>query len=157
LQPSLQPFLGGLEGAAVFLALLAVLGISFWRSAVNLEGHVRAGAQMIVEALGSQLHAAPATASPEAAAMEAGQLDRLLPGLGAPMPVRLDPESPAVGRSLGTLNLRAVSGATVLVILRGEQGVVPSAGTVLQAGDVLALAGSQEALRTARELLRGGS
>mgnify|MGYP007054669370 CR=1 FL=1 len=31
--------------------MLAVLGLVFWRSATNLQGHVQAGSQMIVEAL----------------------------------------------------------------------------------------------------------
>ena len=45
-----QPFLPGRRRPLLAL-LLVVLGIAFWRSAANLQGHVRAGAQVIVEAL----------------------------------------------------------------------------------------------------------
>jgi len=147
-----QPFIHGPEEAAVFLLLLAVLALGFWRSAANLQGHVRAGSQMIVETLAAGLRSASATPA-DARAKTAPDLERLLPGLGTPLPIKLPPGSPAVGKSLGSLNLRAVSGATVLVILRGGEGIVPSADEPLQAGDVLTLAGSQEALAAARELL----
>ncbi|MGH7607317.1 MAG: adenosylcobinamide amidohydrolase, partial [Gemmatimonadales bacterium] len=81
-------------------------------------------------------------------------IDRLLPGLGAPVAVRIDAGSPSVGHSLAELNLRGRSGATVLAISRrGEAIVVPEAGERLQPGDVLALAGSHEAIETAKELL----
>ena len=49
-----QPFLPGVPGAVVLAAALVVLGVAFWRSAANLQGHVRAGAQVIVEALAKQ-------------------------------------------------------------------------------------------------------
>jgi CPA2 family monovalent cation:H+ antiporter-2 len=83
-------------------------------------------------------------------------VDTMLPGLGTPLPLMLEEGWPAVGRSLAELNLRGVTGATVLAITRGEQGlVVPSADERLNVGDVLALAGSHEAIRNATALLRG--
>ena len=36
------------------------MGLAFWRSATELEGHVRAGSQMIVEALAAQSRTADA-------------------------------------------------------------------------------------------------
>lgn len=67
----------------------------------------------------------------------------------------LDSSSGAVGQSLADLNLRGRSGATVLAISRyGEDIVVPAAGERLQAGDVLALAGSHDAIESAKDLLR---
>ena len=163
-----QPFLRGLETAAGLTVLMAVLGIAFWRSTTNLQGHVRAGAQAIVERLARQLQPAEASAHVAAGAPDAeapppravdgagsGELDRLLPGLGTPEPITLAANSPAVGRSLAALNLRAATGATVLVILRGGAGVVPTADEPLRAGDVLALAGTREALAAATEILRG--
>ena len=50
-----QPFLRGIETAAPMALLVLLLGIAFWRSATNLQGHVRAGVQVIVESLGKQL------------------------------------------------------------------------------------------------------
>ena len=49
-----------------------------------------------------------------------------LPGLGEPVSLRVFAESPSSGRTLAELNLRGVTGATVLAILRhGEQVLVP--------------------------------
>jgi len=161
-----QPFLRGLETAAALTLLLAVLSVAFWRSATNLQGHVRAGAQALVERLARQMQPPPALAPARAAhagappapagATVPAELDRWLPGLGAPEPVTLDDASPAVGRTLAALNLRAATGATVLVIVRGGAGVVPTADEPLRAGDVLALAGTRDALAAATEILRGG-
>ena len=145
-----QPFLRGLETAAAMTLLLAVLGIAFWRSATNLEGHVRAGAQAIVERLGRQLQPPPGATPVSQAPLD---LDRLLPGLGAPVPVTLDPGSRVVGQTLATLNLRAATGATVLTIVRDGAGVVATADEPLRAGDQLALAGTREALSAAQQLL----
>jgi CPA2 family monovalent cation:H+ antiporter-2 len=68
----------------------------------------------------------------------------------------VDPASPTIGRTLADLNLRGLTGATVLAILRrGEQVAVPGAGERLQADDVLALAGSHDAIREAQRLIEG--
>jgi CPA2 family monovalent cation:H+ antiporter-2 len=145
-----QPFLPSGPGAAVLALSLAVLGVAFWRSATNLQGHVRAGAQVIVEALAAQSRGRGIP--PEGQALE--QVHELLPGLGALVAVRLDPGSAAIGRTLAELNLRGLTGATVLAITRGEGGVIiPSATEVLRAGDVLALAGTHEAIEAAKNLL----
>jgi CPA2 family monovalent cation:H+ antiporter-2 len=81
----------------------------------------------------------------------------MLPGLGEPIPVRITPGSPAVNRSLSELNVRGKTGATILAITRrGESGakvVVPSGKEVLRDGDVLALAGTQESVDAAVEML----
>jgi monovalent cation:H+ antiporter-2, CPA2 family len=145
-----QPFLPGVPGAAVLTVSLAVLGVAFWRSATNLQGHVRAGAQIIVEALAAQSRGRESQAQAESL----DQVHELLPGLGALVAVRLEAGSAAVGRTLADLNLRGLTGATVLAITRGEEGViVPSATEVLRAGDVLALAGTHEAIEAATDLL----
>jgi CPA2 family monovalent cation:H+ antiporter-2 len=90
----------------------------------------------------------------EAPADSLKEVHRLLPGLGAPTPVRLDAGSTAVGKSLAELNLRGVTGATVLAIRRGTEGLlVPTAYDVLCAGDLLALAGTHDAVDAARQLL----
>ena len=90
--------------------------------------------------------------APAAAALRL--IRELLPGLGEPTPVTLDERSPAIGRSLAELNLRSITGATVLAIARGDEGIlVPTAEEVLRAGDVMALAGTQDAIAAARDLL----
>jgi CPA2 family monovalent cation:H+ antiporter-2 len=149
-----QPFLHGFSGAIVLVAVLAVLALAFWRSATNLEGHVRAGTQVLVEALAARSRGRPA----ERGANGLEKVHSLLPGLGDPIPVELDATSPAVGQTLADLNLRGLTGATVLVLTRGGDGArIPSAHEPLRAGDVLALAGTHEAIEAARVLLIVGS
>src|SRR6185436_12524577 len=46
-----QPFLPSYPGPVLLTALVVAFGIALWQSATNLEGHVRAGSQAIVEAL----------------------------------------------------------------------------------------------------------
>jgi len=149
-----QPFLPGFLGAAVLLLLLVVLGVGFWRSTTNLQGHVRAGSQVIIEALAAQSHV-------RSAGTHSDNLEKLhpvLPGLGEPTSIQLEGTSPAVGRTLAELNLRGMTGATVLAIRRGEAGVViPTAREQLQAGDVLALAGTHDAIDAARAVLTGSA
>jgi len=74
-------------------------------------------------------------------------------GLSAPSMVELAKGSQAVGKTLAELNLRGVTGATVLAITRGPRAIVATATEVLQADDRLALAGSREAIDAAREVL----
>ena len=145
-----QPFLPDAVGATVLGLLVAVLGIAFWRSAANLQGHVRAGAQVILETLAAQSHDPTRHVEGDPLA----RVQQVLPGLGALAAVQLDSASPATGKSLAELNLRGLTGATVLAITRDEGGVIiPTAEERLRDGDVLALAGSHEAIEAARSLL----
>ena len=148
-----QPFLPGVPGALLLGAVIVVFGAGFWRRAADLQGHVRAGAQVIVEALAK--HAASGgQARPESGADALAGVRTMFPGIGEPTAVRLREGSPAAGRSLSALGVRGRTGATVLAISRpGGSVMVPSAGEVLRAGDVLVLAGSHEAVDSARELL----
>ncbi|MGA9522700.1 MAG: cation:proton antiporter [Myxococcaceae bacterium] len=145
-----QPIVGGLAAPLAIALLLGVVGFAFWRSAKNLHGHVRAGAQMVVEVLAAQSHSGQGT--PGHAELE--QVEQLLPGIGAPVSVQLEERSHAVGRSLAQLNLRGETGATVLAIHRqGGSISVPTADETLRARDVLALTGTREAVEAAERLL----
>ncbi len=145
-----QPFLPGFSGAAaltVLLLLTLLLFVAFWRGANNLQGHVRAGSEMIIEALASQSQSAGLEGA------DLGLIQKILPGLGEPTPLKLTPESPSLGRTLAQLNVRGLTGATVLAIVRKGHGLTAStAHEVLQSGDVLVLAGTQEAVAAATEL-----
>jgi len=144
-----QPFLPVWPSLFVFLLVLAVLWIGFWRSTTNLQGHVRAGAQVVLDALTAQTR----QPGPRAAAT-IDDVHQLVPGLGTLAAVRLDATSPAVGKTLAQLKLRGRTGATVLAVTRAAGGViVPTAKERLQAGDVLALAGTHEAIASARASL----
>ncbi|MBL9038558.1 MAG: cation:proton antiporter [Archangium sp.] len=144
-----QPLLPDVPVGLVLLGLLGVLAVAFWRSTGNLEGHVRAGVEVITEALMRNSRAdGPNVAEPSLA-----DVQQLLPGLGAPTMVALGPTSVAVGKTLADLNLRGVTGATVLAISRGERAHVPTATDVLQVDDRLALTGSREAISAAKRML----
>lgn len=144
-----QPFLPGPLGAALLAATVLSLGVAFWRSAENLQGHVRAGAQVIVEALARQ--GVPAGSAPSDVL---GGVRALFPGCGEPIAVRLPAGSHAVGRTLAALEVRGRTGATVLAISRRDGSViVPSATEALHPDDVLALAGTRDAVESARQLL----
>ncbi|MGE6758987.1 cation:proton antiporter [Corallococcus interemptor] len=147
-----QPFLPGVPGAVLLLVSLGVLGFAFWKSATNLQGHMRAGAQVIVEALAAQSHAKGDEDEPSPDVLHG--VRQMLPGIGEPESVALGESSAAVGRTLAELNLRGMTGATVLAIRRGDAGVlVPTAQEVLRAGDILALAGTHEAIDAAKGVL----
>lgn len=145
-----QPFLPTFQGAAVLVLVLAGFSIAFWRSAANLQAHARAGADVIVEVLAAQAGGSTAPTGLES-------VHALLPGLGEPVPVRLAAGSHGVGRTLRQLDLRGLTGATVLALVRADgEARVPTAHEVLHAGDVLALAGAPDAVAAARLLLLDG-
>jgi CPA2 family monovalent cation:H+ antiporter-2 len=148
-----QPFLPSGLAVAGIAVLLVALGIAFWRSAENLQGHVRAGAEAIMQALTAQARRNEPGPPPNAALERVSQV---LPGLGELAAVAIEPQAAAVGQTLAELNLRGRTGATVLAITRAEGGVlVPGAEEVIRAGDVLALAGTQDAIGAARAQLYG--
>ncbi len=146
-----QPFLPPFQGAALAVTALLLLGFTFWRTATNLQGHMRAGAEIVAEALGSKKRGG------ETETLE--EVQRMLPGLGTLVPVRVGPASAAAGMSLAELNLRGRTGATAVALRRGggdEQIVFPTARDVLHEGDLLALSGSHESVAEAVRLLESG-
>jgi CPA2 family monovalent cation:H+ antiporter-2 len=146
-----QPFLPTYAGPLLFLGLLAAFGVALWRSAANLDSHVRAGSEMVVEALKSY-----AVSEPTGEMRAITKVQDLMAGLGGTVAVQLQRSSRGVGKSLAALDLRGRTGATVLAISRDGTSIVsPSATERLQAGDVLALTGSADAIEAARSLLKG--
>jgi len=160
-----QPFLPSLPGALeaiLWTGLVGLLGVAFLRSTTNLLGHVQAGAQAVVEVLAAQSqaqdeHSAPGTkASEQPSAVPFPLPESLLSGLGSWATHRVEPGDHGVQKSLAQLNLRGLSGATVLAIHRDTGSVTaPGASDTLRAGDVLILAGSAQAIDAAHRLLRG--
>jgi CPA2 family monovalent cation:H+ antiporter-2 len=145
-----QPFLPSFRGALVLLFVLLVLAVSFWRNATNFQGHTRAGAQALAGALSRQMR----SRNPSGSEPSLADANRILSGLGSPTPVEIPQGSPHVGKSLGELRLRGLTGATVLAIQRGDESViVPSGADRLAAGDVLVIGGTAEAIGAARRLL----
>ena len=140
-----QPFLPAFGGLLVLAGVLALLGFGFYRSASELQGHLRAGAEVVVSALAKQ------------SAAEQPSVDlarRLLPGIGDFTAARVAEGSEADERTLTDLNLRGRTGATVLALLRGDHRIpFPDASERLQAGDLVALTGSHDAINAAKTLL----
>jgi CPA2 family monovalent cation:H+ antiporter-2 len=145
------PFLPGYVGPAILAVLLLIFGLAIWRSAANLESHVRAGAEAIVESLARHARSGGARLGGDPLM----EIRKLVAGFGDPVVVRIEPGSSGQGRTLRELNLRGRTGATILAIARPEGSIVsPSALERLREGDVLALVGTHEAIEMARAALR---
>lgn len=145
-----QPFLPPLRGTAVLLLLMLTLGALLWRGAANLQGHAEAGAQLLVSALRHQMAETGTYDVPQPIA----HADELLPGMGAPVGVAIAANHRAAGQTLSALNIRARTGAAVLAITRGDERIlIPRGHDEIRAGDVLALAGAQDAVTAAIGLL----
>ena len=149
-----QPFLPPFVGLGLFAASLLAMAGALWRSAANLQGHVRAAAEVVVAAIGRHAR----QEGPLGAERALQRAYELLPGLGEPVSVPLTAAHAAVGLALADLELRGRTGATIIAISRGEQVVlVPDGHQELREGDVVALAGTSEAIEAAKVLLERGT
>jgi monovalent cation:H+ antiporter-2, CPA2 family len=139
----------------VFGTVFLVLGIAFWRTAADLHGHARAGAEIIVAALAQQMAVESDGRESPSVERRIARVREVLPGMGDPIPLRIMAGSVVAGRSLADVDLRSITGATVLAILRdhGEQVLMPSGTQVLRDGDLLAVIGSHDAVESARALV----
>ncbi len=69
--------------------------------------------------------------------------------------IALAEDSPVVGKTLGELDLRGKSGATVIAVVRdGQTKISPGANYSLSAGDTVVLLGSPEKLDRAKTIFR---
>lgn len=150
----LLPLAPGMITGSALTALGAIMILVVWRSARALYEHSVAGAEVIVMALTQHDRS---SGSEQDLARTMGHVATLLPGLGDPASLRLRPGDPGVGRTLAELDLRGGTGAEIFAIVRSDgtsmQSVKPIGPTRLAVGDVLAIAGSMDALLAARELL----
>jgi CPA2 family monovalent cation:H+ antiporter-2 len=140
-----QPFVPLGVGLVVLAIVLVPTTMYLWRSTAELHAHVRSATLALIEVLrrGASRDDEPV-------------LDDLLHGLGDAAPIRLPADAPAVGKTLAQLDLRVATGATVLAIARaGADVTAPTGHEALRAGDTLAVAGPQDAVRRARALLLG--
>ncbi len=145
----MRPFTGGPYGLAVLSVGLVVAAALVWRAAGRVDIETRSGTGHLVARLAAR--AAPVGAPP---------IDHTPPtaGVSALYPVALASGDAAVGRTLAEVDLRALTGATVVNIRRGGAAVVlPGGKEVLGAGDVLELTGTADALQRAEAALRRGA
>ncbi|HEX8287515.1 MAG TPA: cation:proton antiporter [Pyrinomonadaceae bacterium] len=69
--------------------------------------------------------------------------------------LKLNQNSPVVGKNLGELDLRGKSGATLIAVVRGDETKIsPGANYKLQANDVLVLLGTSEKIERAIKILQ---
>lgn len=142
-----QPFLPIVYSSLLFGLGILFLGISFWRGAQNFQGHVKAGLEVLLEKL---MPKTPLPVQPRSPSLE-----QLLPGIGNIVSLELKERSIGVGKTLSDLNLRGITEANVIAIIKkgGEEVTIPTGKEILQAGDLLALVGSPEAIEASRKLL----
>jgi CPA2 family monovalent cation:H+ antiporter-2 len=152
-----QPLWPRVPWAVLLLVALVGLAVPFWRGAANLHGHVRAGAQVILEALSSQSRGEIGGTGAATSQPLAGDIGKLVPGIGAAAPMILAPEHFGVGLSLKQIDLRGRTGASVIAIQRDAHAVFPSGDDVLRAGDTVVLTGTSESVDAARHLLAIGA
>jgi CPA2 family monovalent cation:H+ antiporter-2 len=144
---TVAPFVRAIDGAVVMAAAAIVLGVMTWRSARQIQDHVREAARILVERLPRQMTGVQAVRSSD-------RLADLLSEIGPLEPVRVPDAGNVVGKTLEELNLRALTGAMVVALIRkGASIFVPDGTQILRPGDSLALAGPSEALAAARQLL----
>jgi CPA2 family monovalent cation:H+ antiporter-2 len=142
-----QPLVPG--GGVLVLGVIVVLALATRRSITDFDRHVHAGSALIVEVLSRQ--------GTDNEAPQLAEVSALLPGFGDLSTVVLATGTRAIGKTLAELDLRAKTGASVLAITREGGGTAnPSPTEPLRAGDVLAMAGSIEAIAAARDLLLAG-
>ena len=144
----ITPFLDRTWALVLVPTLALGVGIYLWRSAADLDGHVRAGAAVLGQLLREQMAPEAETSpSPEA----------LLPGLGTPVAVPIAAGHVGAGRTLQALDVRATTGATIVAIERdGKTLAMPAGGDHLQVGDTVVLIGSDDAIADARLRLTVG-
>lgn len=154
----LQPLLPRYSAPAIVGGFLLLLVGAVWQATRDLEGHARAGAEVIATALVQELDRNT----------ESHDLTRtmermvvMLPGLGEPVLMTVAPGSRCDGRTLGEVDLRGLTGATVMAITKDAEGkrrsFVPTATERLDAGDLVAIAGAPEAIEQAREMIEHGT
>ena len=137
-----QPFMEPVEGIGIVVIAIGLMVVVVARSARQMQGQIRNATRLIRFALWG------------AHAGAEGEQSYEVPGVGMITPVSLRPDSQSVGKSLAKLDLHTNSGAVVVAIGRGDaEVVVPAGDEILRPGDILELAGSSDAVATAKRLL----
>jgi CPA2 family monovalent cation:H+ antiporter-2 len=150
-----QPFAPRIPGVAVVFAAGLVLLMAVWRSAKNLQGHAVAAGEVIAAALARRAGQNAPAHDPEEAMR---RMHDMLPGIGEPVAMTVALGSAADGHTLGELNMRGLTGATVLALLRGdEQFISPRGDQRLEQGDVIAVAGTHDAVSGVRAMVNRDS
>lgn len=128
----------------VFLLMILIGAIRFWRSTKGFQEDVHTGAKTFVELL--------ARNQGETENME--QRETQIPGLHRVIDFKIPQSSRLQGKTLAEVNLRALTGCTVISIMRdGDEVILPTGREILAGGDMLVLAGTTSAAENAQKLL----
>ncbi len=139
-----QPFLEPVDGVVVLGFAIIAMSVATWRGVSRTLGQMRHAARLLGGALVADRSDDPG----------ASWHEETIPGLGVIVPVRLQPGSPASGKTIADLHLPSATGVVVVAIGRDHDGlVVPSHHEVLHEGDVLGLAGPRHAIQAAVQML----
>lgn len=143
------PFAGGWLALALAVLALGTFGM-LWRTAGQVAPQVQSSAERLVDLLSRQTAAQSGGAT-------ASRSDGIL-GVELAQGVALDESSHAVGKTLAELDLRAITGATVVAIRNADDDHrLPTGHEPLAVGDILALAGTAAAIDHARTVLLHGA
>ncbi|MGB8222616.1 MAG: cation:proton antiporter [Polyangiales bacterium] len=144
----LRPLTGKLYGVSLLSVVVIAIGVYLWRSAGFVGHEFRSAAEQIADVLARQ------------GGDDRGEVlsdPSLIPGMDSVFGLRISENSSAVGRTLAEVNLRALTGATVVAIRRGAGNVVlPTGHERIEPDDVLAITGTAEAIREAVSQLTKG-
>lgn len=170
----LRPLAPGPFALPVLLLLLLALGILILRDVRSLDIELRSGTAAIAERLAREMGTLHPGATIDLGRAEAPRPSvtplgpssaptilelppNHIPGLESVKGWRIPERAHAVGASLAEIDLRAASGVAVVTIQRGEELIsFPRGSEVLEAGDLLGMLGSPEALAAAQALLLEG-
>ncbi len=140
----ITPLMSLFDGLAVMAIVVTGLIVAIGRIARDLYALMHTTSGALVERLNRVRELSPSNASEIADAV----------GVGPLMWVRVPNGSGAIGMTVADLNLHAITGVSVMAIVRdGNSIVMPGGEEILHAGDTLALAGSSEAIAAARDML----
>ena len=151
-----QPFLPPLRGAAVLLLLVLVIGALLWRSAANLQGTPRQGRNCSCRRCVTRWRPPRRIPCRTPSRSPSHTPSSCSPAWEHPWRWSSRRGTPPPVTRLRELNVRARTGAAVLAITRGDARIlVPRGHDAIAAGDVLALAGTADAVAAAIRLLTG--
>jgi CPA2 family monovalent cation:H+ antiporter-2 len=140
----IAPLMSLFDGLAVMVIIVTGLLVAVWRIARDLYALMHTTSGALVQRLERVRELSPSNATEIADSV----------GVGALMWARVPNGSGAIGMKLGDLNLHAITGVSIMAIVRdGHSIVMPGSEEVLHAGDTLAMAGSTEAVAAARDIL----
>ncbi len=143
----LRPFLRGPYLASALALMAAFLLDSVRRRSAELDKEVVSGTALLLRKIASNSHADRVHRHHETSESAA---------LGTILTVPLKGGSPAIGKTLKDLEVRARTGALVLAIHRTTGDVVhPTPEDLFQDGDVVALLGNKAAMIQAARMLSG--